>query len=55
MAHTYTSCVEQPASRMVWSLTVLNGMTVIQEDAGNALQRRSKMTIYNEAMWAMGI
>ena len=36
MAHTYASCVEQPASRMFWSLTALNGMTVIGADAGNA-------------------
>ena len=36
MAHTYASCVEQPASRMFWSLAALNGMTVIGTDARNA-------------------
>ena len=36
LAHTYASCVEQPASRMFWSLAALNGMTVIGADAGNA-------------------
>ena len=36
MAHTYASCVEQPASRMFGSLAALNGMTVIGADAGNA-------------------
>ena len=35
MAHTYASCVEQPASRMFWSLATLNGMTVIGADAEN--------------------
>ena len=36
MAHTYASCVEQPASRIFWSLAALNGMTVIGADTGNS-------------------
>ena len=36
MAHIYASCVEQPASRMFWSLAALNGMAIIGADAGNS-------------------
>ena len=36
MAHTYASCVEQPASHVFWSFAALNGMTVIGADTGNA-------------------
>jgi hypothetical protein len=36
LAHTYTSCVEQPGARLFWSLSALHSMTAIGADAGNA-------------------
>ena len=36
LAHTYASCVEQPASRLYYALAAMEGMTVIGADASNA-------------------
>ena len=36
LAHTYAACIEQPASRIFWALSAIEGMTVIGADAGNA-------------------
>ena len=33
MAHMYAICVEQPASRMFWSLAALNERAVVGADA----------------------
>ena len=34
LAHTYVSCVEQPAARLFWALSAIEGMTVIGADVG---------------------
>jgi hypothetical protein len=36
MAETYATCVEQPASRMYWSLTASHNLLAMGADAGNA-------------------
>jgi hypothetical protein len=33
LAYTYASCMEQPGSRMFWSLSSLHGITVLGADA----------------------
>ena len=36
LAHTYASCVEQPAARLFYALATLEAMTVVGADASNA-------------------
>ena len=36
LAHTYASCIEQPAARMFYSLAALENMIILGADASNA-------------------
>ena len=39
LAHTYASCIKQPAARLFYSLAALKGMIIIVADASNAFAK----------------